>query len=103
MNANPSTYGALLLGALFASGFVSHFMIDRDTPITSKRQTLRHRHGAVCHLSEAFPVGPDVTEGPGTFVWLLLYTEGPNNRYVSLTFKVTSVWFDNLLCIPILQ
>ena len=30
MNANPSTYGAMLLGALFASGSVSHFLIDWD-------------------------------------------------------------------------
>ena len=55
MNADPGTYGAVLLGALFASGFVSHFLIHWDTPMTLKRQTLRHRHGAVRHLSEAFP------------------------------------------------
>ena len=79
MNANPSTYGAALLGALCASGFVSHFLIDQDTLLTLRRQTLRHRHGAVYHISEAFPERWNVTEGSGTFVGFLLYTEfGPN-------------------------
>ena len=84
MKADPSTYGGVLLGALFASGSVSHFLIDRGTSLTLKRQTLRHRHGAVYHISEDFPVRRDVSEGSGVFVGLLLYTEGPN---LYLTFK----------------
>ena len=56
------------------------FPDSRDTPITLKRQTLRHRHRAVCHLSEDFPFGQDFAEGFGTFFGLLLYIEGPN-RY----------------------
>ena len=43
-----------------------------------ERQTLRRRHGAVYHVSEAISERRNVTEGSGKLIGLFLYTEGPN-------------------------
>lgn len=100
MNADASTYGAVLLGALCASGFVSHFLTDWDTPLTLRRQTLRHRYGAVRYISEAFPVRRDITEESGTF---LCFSCIPKALICISNFKVVFVGFENLLWISIPQ